>query len=72
MASKATLKAIKNNIGNIVESIIDDLILELKNDLDDIDEKENKIYFMNNLGTIQNKINEIKKDEIIVLNKYNI
>ena len=72
MASKATHKAIKNNIGNIVESIIDDLILELKNDLDDIDEKENKIYFMNNLGIIQNKINEIKKDEIIVLNKYNI
>ena len=72
MASKATHKAIKNNIGNIVESLIDDLILELKNDLDDIDEKENKIYFMNNLGIIQNKINEIKKDEIIVLNKYNI
>ena len=71
MASKATHKAIKNNIGNIVESIVDDLIMEIKDDLDDIEEKEKKNIFMNNLGVVQNKLKEIKKDEIIILNKYN-
>ena len=70
MASKSTHKAIKNNIGNIVESIIDDLIMEIKDDLDDIEEKEKKNIFMNNLGDVQNKLKEIKKDEIIILNKY--
>ena len=71
MASKATHKAIRNNIGNIVESIIDDLILEIKDDLDDIEEKEKKNIFMNNLGVAKNKLNELKKDEIITFKKYN-
>ena len=71
MASKATHKAIRNNIGNIVENIIDDLILEIKDDLDDIEEKEKKNIFMKNLGFAKNKLNELKKDEIIILKKYN-
>ena len=71
MASKATHKAIRNNIGNIVESIIDDLILEIKDDLDDIEEKEKKNIFMNNLGVAKSKLNELKKDEVITLKKYN-
>jgi len=71
MASKATHKAIRNNIGNIVENIIDDLILEIKDDLDDIEEKEKKNIFMKNLGFAKNKLNELKKDELIILKKYN-
>ena len=70
MASKATHKAIKNNMGNIVENIIDDLIMELKQDLDDIDEKERKRILMDNFGKTKMKLNALKQDEIITLKKY--
>ena len=70
MASKATHHSIKKNIDNIVESIIDDLVMEMKNELDDIEEKEKKIILMNNFGKVQNKLNVLKQDEILILKKY--
>ena len=70
LAAKATHQTIKNNINIIVESIVDDLILELKNDLDDIDEKERKYILMNNFMKAQMKLNALKQDEINILKKY--
>ena len=70
MAAKATHQTIKNNIGNIVENIIDDLIGEMTYELNDIEEKEKKNILMNNCGKTRMKLNEIKRDEIITLEKY--
>ena len=70
MASKATYQTIKSNIDVIVESMIDDLILEIKSELNDIDEKEKKYILMNNFRKTQIKLNAIKQDEIITLKKY--
>ena len=70
MASKATHQTIKKNIGIIIESIIDDLIFEMKDELNDIEEKEKKIILLNNFGKTQRKLNALKQDEIITLKKY--
>ncbi len=70
MASKVAHQSIKKNIGTIVEDIIDDLVLELKNELDDIDEQKRKFYLMNNFEDAKNKLNEIKMNEIIIMKKH--
>ena len=70
MAAKATHQTIKNNMDNIIEGIIDDLIGEITYELNDIEEKEKKNILMNNCGKTRMKLNEIKRDEIITLEKY--
>ena len=70
MASKVAHQSIKKNIGTIVEDIIDDLVLELKNELDDIDEQKRKFYLMNNFEDAKNKLNEIKMNEIMIMKKH--
>ena len=39
-------------------------------ELNDIEEKEKKNILMNNCGKTRMKLNEIKRDEIITLEKY--
>ena len=70
LAAKATHQTIEKYIDIIVENIVDDLITELKDDLDDIDEKEKKYILMNNFMKAQMKLNALKQDEINILKKY--